>query len=120
MVIDSPRNATPDSRALIGGLSLIPKMPLIYVLSLSKINPEMFWLAVAVATVGNTLGGMVDWLMGYGASKAQERYLGAREHKLLKWFEKMGPPALLFLGYQLWVTLYVPLLVGYDCLGYLA
>ena len=39
---------------------------------------------------------MVDWLMGYGASKAQEKYLGVREHRLLKWFEKMGPPALLF------------------------
>jgi membrane protein YqaA with SNARE-associated domain len=61
-----------------------------------KLMPDMFWWAIAVATVGNTLGGMVDWLMGYGASKAQEKYLGAREHKLLRWFEKMGPPALLF------------------------
>ena len=60
-----------------------------------KLNPEMFWVAIVVATIGNTLGGMVDWLMGYGASKAQEKYLGVREHRLLKWFEKMGPPALL-------------------------
>ncbi len=60
-----------------------------------KLNPDMFWVAVLVATVGNTLGGMVDWLMGYGASKAHEKLLGPREHKLLKWFEKLGPKALL-------------------------
>lgn len=60
-----------------------------------KLNPDMFWVAVWVATVGNTLGGMVDWLMGYGASKAHEKLLGPKEHKLLKWFEKLGPKALL-------------------------
>ncbi|MEY2706555.1 MAG: hypothetical protein RI905_306 [Pseudomonadota bacterium] len=60
-----------------------------------KLNPDMFWVAVWVATVGNTLGGVVDWLMGYGASKAHEKLLGPKEHKLLKWFEKLGPKALL-------------------------
>ncbi|MFM6921977.1 MAG: YqaA family protein, partial [Polynucleobacter victoriensis] len=29
-----------------------------------KLNPDMFWVAILVATVGNTLGGMLDWLMG--------------------------------------------------------
>jgi membrane protein YqaA with SNARE-associated domain len=60
-----------------------------------KLNPEMFWPAVFVATAGNTLGGMLNWLMGYGASKAHEKLLGPRDHKLLGWFEKLGPPALL-------------------------
>jgi membrane protein YqaA with SNARE-associated domain len=60
-----------------------------------KLNPDLFWLAVLVATVGNTLGGMVDWLLGYGASKAHEKLMGQHDHKLLKWFEKLGPPALL-------------------------
>ena len=60
-----------------------------------KLNLDMFWVAIVVATIGNTLGGMVDWLMGYGASKAHEKLLGPREHKLLKWFEKLGPQALL-------------------------
>jgi membrane protein YqaA with SNARE-associated domain len=32
-----------------------------------KLNPDLFWPAVAVATVGNTLGGMVTYFMGYGA-----------------------------------------------------
>jgi membrane protein YqaA with SNARE-associated domain len=60
-----------------------------------KLNPDMFWVAILVATVGNTLGGVVDWLMGFGASKAHEKLLGPKEHKLLKWFEKLGPQALL-------------------------
>jgi membrane protein YqaA with SNARE-associated domain len=30
-------------------------------------NPELFWAAIAVATVGNTLGGALDWWIGYGA-----------------------------------------------------
>ena len=60
-----------------------------------KLNPGMFWVAILVATIGNTLGGMLDWLMGFGASKAHEKLLGPKEHKLLKWFEKLGPQALL-------------------------
>jgi membrane protein YqaA with SNARE-associated domain len=60
-----------------------------------KLNPEMFWPAVFVATIGNTLGGMLNWLMGYGAVKARERFLGPKDHKLLGWFKKLGPPALL-------------------------
>ncbi|SNC64421.1 YqaA family protein [Polynucleobacter victoriensis] len=60
-----------------------------------RLNPDMFWVAILVATVGNTLGGMLDWLMGFGASKAHEKLLGPKEHKLLKWFEKLGPQALL-------------------------
>ena len=60
-----------------------------------KLNPDMFWVAILVATIGNTLGGILDWLMGFGASKAHEKLLGPKEHKLLKWFEKLGPQALL-------------------------
>ena len=39
------------------------------VFGLVKLNPEMFWPAIFVATAGNTLGGAVDWWMGYGAHK---------------------------------------------------
>ena len=34
------------------------------VFGLIQLNPEMFWPVVLVATVGNTLGGAVDWWMG--------------------------------------------------------
>jgi hypothetical protein len=45
-----------------------------------------------VATVGNTLGGMVDYWMGRGAKAAVAR---DREHRYLKWLERLGPKALL-------------------------
>ena len=34
------------------------------VLGLIKLNPSLFWPAIGVATVGNTLGGMVTWSSG--------------------------------------------------------
>lgn len=40
------------------------------VFGLIKINPDLFWPAIGVATAGNTLGGIVSWWMGYGAHQA--------------------------------------------------
>src|SRR5258705_9357416 len=37
------------------------------VFGLVKLNPDLFWPAVLVATAGNTLRGAVTWRMGYGA-----------------------------------------------------
>ena len=39
------------------------------VFGLVKLNPDLFWPAILVATAGNTLGGMISWAMGYGASE---------------------------------------------------
>ena len=36
---------------------------------LVKLNPDLFWMAIAVATAGNTLGGAVTWAMGWGSNK---------------------------------------------------
>jgi membrane protein YqaA with SNARE-associated domain len=59
---------------------------------LLKLNPELFWPAVLVATAGNTLGGMVDWWLGYGAHEAVDRYRHSRSHvKALEWLERLGP-----------------------------
>ena len=64
--------------------------------ALIKINPELFWPAVLVATAGNTLGGMVSWLMGYGAHSAVDH---ARHRptdvRALRWLERFGPKACL-------------------------
>ena len=49
------------------------------VFGLIKLNPELFWPAVLVATAGNTLGGMVSWWMGLGAHKAWD---AARKRRL--------------------------------------
>jgi membrane protein YqaA with SNARE-associated domain len=43
------------------------------VFGLVKLDPAMFWPAIGVATVGNTLGGAISWWMGYGAERAYER-----------------------------------------------
>ncbi|MBY0365656.1 MAG: DedA family protein, partial [Burkholderiaceae bacterium] len=37
-----------------------------------KADPGMFWPVIAVATVGNTLGGITSWWVGYGAERAVE------------------------------------------------
>lgn len=61
---------------------------------LLKLNPELFWPAVLVATAGNTLGGMVDWWMGYGAHEVVDRYGHSRTHvKAIAWLERLGPKA---------------------------
>ena len=66
------------------------------VFGLVKLNPDMFWPAIAVATVGNTLGGAVDWWMGYGAHKVADKYSHSKHHvRVLGWLERLGPKACL-------------------------
>jgi membrane protein YqaA with SNARE-associated domain len=61
---------------------------------LLKLNPELFWPAVLVATAGNTLGGMLDWWLGYGAHKVVDRWGHSRAHvKAIEWLEHLGPKA---------------------------
>ena len=66
------------------------------VFGLIKLNPEMFWPAILVATAGNTLGGMLTWWMGYGAERAYERVTHHPfESRALAWLERFGPRACL-------------------------
>lgn len=61
---------------------------------LLKLNPELFWPAVVVATAGNTLGGMLDWWLGYGAHQVVDRWGHSRTHvKAIEWLERLGPKA---------------------------
>jgi membrane protein YqaA with SNARE-associated domain len=63
---------------------------------LLKLNPEMFWPAVLVATAGNTLGGAFDWWLGYGAHKVADKYAHSKHHvRVLGWLERLGPKACL-------------------------
>ncbi len=79
------------------GATLLPlaSEPMVYLMV--KSNPEMFWPAIVVATIGNTMGGAISWWMGYGAERAYE----AATHKqpgnarALAWLRRFGPPALL-------------------------
>jgi membrane protein YqaA with SNARE-associated domain len=64
---------------------------------LLKLNPELFWPAMAVATAGNTIGGAISWWMGYGAERAFERVKHRKptERKALQWLERFGARACL-------------------------
>ena len=59
---------------------------------LVKLNPELFWPALLVATAGNTLGGAITWWMGYGAERAFERVRHRKPHELraLQWLQRFG------------------------------
>jgi membrane protein YqaA with SNARE-associated domain len=63
---------------------------------LLKLNPELFWPAIGVATLGNTLGGMLDWWLGYGAHQVADKYRKSRTHlKALDYLQRLGPKACL-------------------------
>jgi membrane protein YqaA with SNARE-associated domain len=63
---------------------------------LLKLNPDLFWPAIAVATVGNTAGGALNWFIGAGAhrvvDKARHR---PTELHALDWLQRFGPKACL-------------------------
>ena len=69
------------------------------VFGLVKLNPDLFWPAIAVATVGNTLGGAVTWWMGLGAHAARDRLRHAhpsgQQARALRWLHALGPQACL-------------------------
>ncbi len=96
--------------------TLIPlgSEPMVY--GMVKLRPDLFWETVAVATLGNTLGGVVDYWLGRGAEWMLERKLNLDEHGLplseeavpangapakgapsrwhqraVKWLERFGP-----------------------------
>jgi len=61
-----------------------------------QLNPALFWPVVLTATVGNTLGGALDWWMGRSAYRVANRYRTSRAHnKALQWLQKLGPKACL-------------------------
>jgi len=66
------------------------------VLGLIQLNPSQYWPVIAVATAGNTLGGAVDWWLGYGATKVVRQDKPQSAHgRALAWLEKLGPKACL-------------------------
>ena len=68
------------------------------VFGLVKLNPELFWSAVLVATAGNTLGGAFTWWNGYGAERVYERVRHAKppDARALRWLQRLGAKACLF------------------------
>lgn len=62
------------------------------VFAVVKMNGELFWAAVLVATAGNTVGGAISWAMGYGAKRAFAR---ERQTRWFGWLQRFGPKTLL-------------------------
>lgn len=67
------------------------------VFGLIKLNPELFWPAMIVATAGNTLGGAITWWMGSAAENTYEHIQGHKpaEARALTWLRHLGPRACL-------------------------
>jgi membrane protein YqaA with SNARE-associated domain len=67
------------------------------VLGFLKLEPDLFWTTIGVATAGNTLGGVLSWWMGYGAERAWERVRQRepRQARALRWLQRFGPRACL-------------------------
>ena len=67
------------------------------VFGLIKLNPDLFWATIFVATAGNAVGGAINWWMGFGAKRAYEGYKhSAVQAKALAWLERLGPKACFF------------------------
>src|SRR5512133_57419 len=66
------------------------------VFGLVELNASLFWPAIAVATIGNTLGGAVTWWMGLASHKVVDKYQHSKHHlRALAWLERLGPKACL-------------------------
>ncbi len=99
------------------------------VFGLVKLNPDLFWAAILVATVGNTLGGALSWWMGFGAEQAYVRLVrkerGTVHSRALLWLERFGAKACLLswlpiVGDPLCAVAGWLRLPFWPCLGYMA
>ena len=96
------------------------------VFGLVELNPSLFWPAIAVATVGNTLGGAVSWWMGLASHKVVDKYRHSKHHlRALAWLERLGPKACLLawlpiVGDPLCAVAGWLKLPFWPCLGYMA
>lgn len=93
--------------------TLLPLGSEAFVFGFVKLQPDMFWPAIAVATIGNTIGGVISYAMGLGAHRAYERWREKHPHlkdheggfgsrmggrwneRARQWLHKVGPAALL-------------------------
>jgi membrane protein YqaA with SNARE-associated domain len=69
------------------------------VFGLIRLNPNLFWAVIGVATLGNTLGGAMSWWMGLGAHRAYNRFNHPSSKqpnaRALKWLQRFGAKACL-------------------------
>ena len=62
--------------------------------ALLKLHPEELWVALGLATLGNTLGGMVSYACGRWLPRWQ-KFEDAQAQEWLRWLRRWGSPILL-------------------------
>jgi membrane protein YqaA with SNARE-associated domain len=62
------------------------------VFAVIKANPALYWSVILAATAGNTLGGVVDYWMGYGA---KQTFAKERHTRWFRWLAHYGPKTML-------------------------
>lgn len=106
--------------------TLVPVGSEFAVIGLVKLNPELLWPAIFVATAGNTIGGAISWWTGYGAEALYERVQHKKyEARALNWLERLGPKACLLswlpgVGDPLCAVAGWLKLPFWPCVGYMA
>ncbi len=118
--------------------TLLPMASVPAVWGLVKLNPELFWPALLVATAGNTAGGAISYGMGLAAQRAYEALVrrlpagaappperSATQQRALAWLRRYGAPACLlswlpFIGDPLCALAGWLRLPFWPCVGYMA
>jgi membrane protein YqaA with SNARE-associated domain len=66
------------------------------VLGVIHLNPSQYWDVITVATIGNTLGGALDYAMGRSASRfAPDTHADSMQARAARWLRRLGPKACL-------------------------
>jgi membrane protein YqaA with SNARE-associated domain len=106
--------------------TLLPVGSEFAVIGLIKLNPDLFWPTMLVATLGNTIGGATSWWTGYAVELAVERVSRKRyELKAIDWLQRFGPKACLLswlpvVGDPLCALAGWLKLPFWPCIGYMA
>lgn len=75
------------------GATILPMASEPFVLGFVTLERAMFWPAVGVATVGNVLGGLTSYWLGWIGRRAVDPH---HFRRLEPWFARLGPPAMVF------------------------
>ena len=70
------------------GATLLPGGSELVLVGVLKLHPELLWPAIAIATLGNTLGGMITFGMGWLLPQSQQL-------KHVERLQRYGTPVLL-------------------------
>lgn len=62
------------------------------VFAVVKASSTLFWPVMVVATAGNTIGGIIDYWMGYGAKQV---FAKERESRWFGWLQRFGAKTML-------------------------